>query len=58
MELRYFREVPNIHSLVWLDYLLHVSEDISASESWISLAIAALKARCTAIYFEYNKAYI
>ena len=43
------QEVPNIDSFVWSGHLMHVSEDISASQTWINLSIAAL---------EYNKPYI
>jgi hypothetical protein len=36
--------------MVWFGYLMHVSEDISASRTQINLSIAALK--------QYNKPYI
>ena len=39
-------EVPNIDGLVWLGYLTHVSEDISAPNTRINLLIAALEPSC------------
>jgi hypothetical protein len=44
--------------LVWLGYLMHVSEDSSASRTQINLSIASLKPSCKAGSFEYNKPYI
>ena len=52
------RMVPNIDGLVWLGHLMHVSEDISASQTRINLSIASLKRCCKAGSFEYNKPYI
>ena len=52
------REVPNIDGLVWLGYLTHVSEDISALHTRINLPIAALEPCCKADRSEYNKAFI
>ena len=46
--------MPNIGGLVWLGYLSHVSEDISASRTRINLSIASLKRCCKAGSFEYN----
>ena len=52
------REVPNIDGLVWLGYLTHVWDDISAPRTRIDLPIASLGPCCKAGRFEYNKAYI
>ena len=52
------REVPNIDGLVWLGYLTHVSEDISASHTRINLPIALLEPCYKAGRFECNEAYI
>ena len=52
------REVPNIDRLVWLGYLTHVSDDISAPRYRINLRIALLEPSCKVGRFEYNKAYI
>ena len=50
--------MPNIDGLVWLGYLTHVLEDISAPRNRINLRIASLESCCKAGRFEYNKAYI
>ena len=50
--------MPNFDGLVWLGYLTHVFEDISAPRTRISLRIASLESCCKAERFEYNKAYI
>ena len=52
------QEVPNIDGLVWLGYLMHVLQDISASRTRINLPIAALKPCFKADSFEYNKPYL
>ena len=50
--------MPNIDGLVWLGYLTHVLEDISAERNRINLRIASLESCCKAGRFEYNIAYI
>ena len=40
--------MPNIDGLVWLGYLTHVSEDISAPHTQIYLSIAPLEPCCKA----------
>ena len=46
--------MPNIDGLVWLGYLTHVSEDISAPHTRINLPIALLERCCQAGRFEYD----
>jgi hypothetical protein len=50
--------VPKVDGLVWKGYKSHISEDISSSQPWIDLPIAASESCWKARSFEYNKPYI
>jgi hypothetical protein len=47
--------IPNIHGLVWLEYVLHFLEYISAPHTRINLLFAASEYCCLASFFAYNE---